>query len=437
MTDEYKEAQSRLKALGIDVPDLGIPSPYVDFLSTVNSEGKENIIPCQENVTRAIRSMRSVRFDSFKQKYEIKRSESWEAREDYHDMELHSQMSVSFPFLAKQGIGAVCDAITLVGSENTYDSAQDYVTALTWDEVPRLDTWLHNTYHVDDNAYHTAIGANWWKGMVKRIMYPGCKFDYALLLQGAQGVKKSTSLLTISGQKYHTEFTDLKVKDFQQDIQGKFIVEFSEGAVFTKSDQESLKSIITRQQDTYRPPYAKASRDFPRRCVFAVTANNDEILKDETGNRRWWVVVMPDKEADIDWLEENRDQLFAEAYHRLMNLKESTWEVPTDALIEQQESVRMREQNEDIFTKWYNNLYGETKNAGVTVRQAYCGVFDPRNKEGEMINPDTINIDKKTEMTIARTFKHMGLIKTRTQAEGRRTQVWVPKTPYDNGEIPF
>jgi predicted P-loop ATPase len=406
-----------------------IPTPFVDFLCKEDKQGNEHPIPCQENVIRAVRSFHIVRFDTFKQKYEIRENNKWVVREDHHDIDIHSKMSNRFQFLCKQGVGMVREALTMIGYENAYDSAQDYINGLLWDEVPRLDSWLHNTYHVEDNEYHRKIGSNWVKGLVKRILVPGSKFDYALLLQGPQGIKKSTSLLAIAGDKYHVEFTDLSVKEFQQDIQGKLIVEFSEGAVFKKSEQETLKSILTRQQDTYRPPYARASRDFPRRCVFAVTANNDEILKDDTGNRRWWVVLLPNEDANVEWLVENRNQLFAEARHRLIELKESTWEIPIDILKNNQEQVRQHEQDEDIFKKWYMGLMAETKNEGVTARQAYCGVYQPRNRDGYLIDSDSVSINKKIEMSITRVFKHLGLHKKRLQQAGYRENTWFPKEP--------
>jgi len=212
-------------------------------------------------------------------------------------------------------------------------------------------------------------------------------------------------------------------------------VEFSEGAVFTKSDQETLKSIVTRQQDTYRPPYARASKDFPRRCVFAVTANNDEILKDDTGNRRWWVVFLPDQDADLDWLQETRDQLYAEAYHRVMTLKESVWEIPADSLKTHQDQARMREQNEDIYELWYRGLSDQEKAQGVTARQAYCAVIEPRDKNGDPIDENHVNIEKRVEMTITRIFKHLGLKKHRLGRGDTREIRWCATDPLDTMEV--
>ena len=102
----------------------------IEFIYTTDAKGNERPISCQENVTRVVRSLNRVRFDTFKNKYEMKNGDVWEVRDDHHDIELHSELSKLHTFLAKQGIGAVRDAITLVGHENSYDSAQGYVQSL-------------------------------------------------------------------------------------------------------------------------------------------------------------------------------------------------------------------------------------------------------------------------------------------------------------------
>src|ERR1019366_5023328 len=112
-------------------------------------------------------------------------------------------------------------------------------------------------------------------------------------------------------------------KDFFMQFQGKLFVEFSEGETLNRTETKKMKAIITTQFDRYRPPFGRSSQDFPRRCVFAMTTNQEEYLKDETGNRRWLPVRLVKKTADTEWLAENREQIFAEAYHRVITLKET------------------------------------------------------------------------------------------------------------------
>lgn len=430
-----KKKKPKVQTEPILPAQAGEKQTFVEFLTTEDKKGNEIIVPCQENVTRALRSFNCIRYDTFRAKYEIHKNGSWEVRDDHHDVWLYSRMANRFPFLSSRSMNNIKEAVTLIGFENAYDSAQEKLKSLVWDKTPRLDTWLHHTYGVEDSEYHAKVGANWLKGMAKRIMQPGCKFDFAIILHGAQGIRKSMSLLILAGEENHIEFTKLAEREFEQNIQGKTLVEFSEAAVFYKSDQETLKSILTRQKDSYRPPYARSTRDFPRRCVFAVTANADEVLKDDTGNRRWWPIFCGKNTADTDWLSENRDQLFAEARDRVMVLKETVWEVPEEALLLNQEAVRMREQDEDIISDWFKKLSEQEKANGVTIRDAFVTVYAPVNRDGIPIPKENVPISKRSEMSIARIFRTIGLGKKRVQVNKEQKTRWFEKDVMEGMEI--
>src|ERR1019366_4581729 len=246
----------------------------------------------------------------------------------------------------------VGDAIRLISRENQFDSAIDYIKSLKWDKTNRLDSWLHDVYGVSKNEYHTAVGSNWLKGLVKRITQPGCKFDYVLVLEGEQGTKKSTSLGILGGDWHVETVMSTDSKDFYMQFQGKAIVEFSEGETLTRTEVKRMKAIITTQVDKYRPPYEALSQDFPRRCVFAMTTNQSEYLKDETGNRRWLPITLL-KEADVEWLRANRDRLFAEAYYRLTTENETVHEFPLLATADQQAARRLDEPYTEDICRWY------------------------------------------------------------------------------------
>lgn len=418
------------------------------LMSVKNKDGETVYLPNDENILYILGHHKVAKWDDFKCRPYLKVDGVWLLRDDGRDGELYSWLVRKYPFLAKVTVQRVGALITMSQYRNRYDSAKDYLAGLTWDGEARLDHWLHKTFHVDDDTFNQTIGKNWWMGMVSRILVPGNKFDHGLIIQGGQSIGKSTAFLTIAGESNHVEFTDLKIKELQQDIQGKLIAEFAEAAIFSKHDQESIKSIVSRQEDTFRIPYERNSRDFPRRCVFAVTANNDDLLKDQTGERRWWPVMLPDdmrvypprRTADIEWLRENRDQLFAEAKVRFQN-GESYWEVDVKELGVRQESIRTTEQDEELVWGWYHLLGEQRQDAGVSLREAYVGAYK-RDSRGEPLDIGSVSIKKADEMRMGRILRRMGLVK-RKQHGG--LQKWYPSdafiplkiAPVMGQEMPF
>jgi hypothetical protein len=188
-------------------------------------------------------------------------------------------------------------------------------------------------------------------------------------------MRKSTSLATLGGEWYVETVFAPDNKDFFMLLSGKFIVEFSEGETLSRTEAKRLKAVITMQHDKYRPPYERVAKEFPRQCVFAMTTNQDQYLKDETGNRRW-LPIHCEKNADIEWLQENREQLFAEAYHRVIVKREKTWEFPEEETRAQQEARQTTDPRaEQIFEWYFKTLTEKEREAGITTRQAYvCGV---------------------------------------------------------------
>lgn len=365
------------------------------------------------------------RYDSFKNTLEMRDGDTWREFETTDAIVVQTKISITYSFFQKVGKDMVFDAIMKVMKAHTFDSASEFLVSLVWDSVPRLDTWLTHTYGVPENEYHRAVGANWIKGLVKRIIQPGSKFDYVLVLEGPQGSKKSTSLAVL-GQSWHVEtIINTETKDFFMQFSGKAIIEFSEGETLNRTDVKRMKAIITMQADKYRPPYERVSREFPRRCVFAMTTNEEEYLKDETGNRRWFPVKLEFPEANITWLAEHRDQLLAEAYHRVIILKETTYEFPKEESLAAQSARRIHDPNTDLICHWYYNLLSSLqRDEGVTVQQIYKDVLNEKSFS-------TRPLGKYDEMCIAGVLKEsLKLVKRDTMQNGIRAKRW-----YDDNHI--
>lgn len=165
---------------------------------------------------------------------------------------------------------------------------------------------------------------------VARIYRPGAKADCCLILEGPQGIKKSTALRTLAGEYFTDELADLGSKDAALQIRGVWIVEISELDSLARSEIASIKAFMSRTADRFRPPFGKRVIECPRQCVFAGTVNHTEYLRDETGARRFWPVLCG--AIDIEALARDRDQLWAEAKSRYSSGEK--WWLDTSALVE-------------------------------------------------------------------------------------------------------
>jgi len=397
----------------------------LELLFTLNKDGDKVFIQNTENMCRILRKhpdfQGRLHYDVFKNTLEIFKNNCWTGIEDNDSVNYQTKIQILFSCFAKVGKDMVYDAMIKVAKENTVDSASDYIRSLHWDGTDRLSSWLTKTYGTPNDKYHQAVGSNWLKGLVKRITEPGCKFDYVLVLEGEQGTKKSTSLYILGGNWHVETAMSTDSKDFFMQFAGKAIVEFSEGETLSRTEVKRMKAIITMQTDKYRPPYERSSQEFPRRCVFAMTTNQTEYLKDETGNRRWLPVTVALPEANIEWLAANRDQLFAEAYHRVANLKETTYDFPKEEMLEAQEKRRIQDANTDLVTDWYfNTLTNSQREEGITIQQVYKVLNG--NWSGKPLT-------KYEEMTISTVLKKsLKLSNERVSVGGARCTKWFDRT---------
>lgn len=218
--------------------------------------------------------------------------------------------SNGMPAIAK---GTVQDAILHIAEKNRFDPVTDYLAGLKWDGIERLSASPEHIFRCSNiTPYHPAVFRMFMIAAAARALQPGCKADYMLILEGAQGCGKSTACSILGGQHFSDSLPqNMTSKDALIHMIGPWIIEIGELAGLKYHDQNALKAILSRTEDTFRPPYGRAEITVKRRFVTIGTTNQREILRDPTGGRRYWPLVVG--EIDLDRLRRERDQLWAEA----------------------------------------------------------------------------------------------------------------------------
>jgi hypothetical protein len=210
------------------------------------------------------------------------------------------------------GVTSAASAAQCVGHEKPFHPIRQYLSSLRWDGEKRLSRWLTTYLGVEWSEYTAAVGSKWLISAIARVQHPGCQVDTCLVLEGEQGIRKSSALRILAGDEWFTDqLSDLSNKDSSQDLNGKWIVEFSDLGQMSRAEAGVLKAFLSRRVDHYRQSYGRRTADFPRQCVFAASTNKDNWAGDETGGRRFWPVRCG--EIDITALARDRDQLLAEA----------------------------------------------------------------------------------------------------------------------------
>lgn len=209
--------------------------------------------------------------------------------------------------------------MTKTADDRSFNPIRHYLCRIPcWDGISRVETLLIDYLGAEDNPYVLAVTRKTLCAAVQRILFPGCKFDCMLVLDGPQGIGKSTLIAKLGGKWFSDSLNlnDTKDKTAAEKLQGYWLIEIGELAGMRKTEVETLRSFLSRQNDIYRAAFGRRPVPHPRQCIFIGTTNAEEgYLRDTTGNRRFWPVKVRGFADKHPWdlTDKDVEQIWAEA----------------------------------------------------------------------------------------------------------------------------
>ena len=266
--------------------------------------------------------LKDIVFNQHLDGMEIKGSVPWKHPSkfwrDADDAQLISYVDENYGSFSQRNFDI---AVAKVTDDRSYHPIREFLQALPeWDKVERVDTLLIDYLGAADNKYVRAVTRKTLCAAACRVLNPGCKFDTMLVLNGSQGIGKSTLIAKLGGEWFSDSLSlnDTKDKTAAEKLQGYWILEIGELAGLRKAEVETLRSFLSRQNDIYRASFGKRTTPHPRQCVFFGTTNAESgYLRDTTGNRRFWPVKTLGGGSKRSWdvTQEDVLQIWAEVMH--------------------------------------------------------------------------------------------------------------------------
>ena len=299
---------------------INISNALTNASLEITTDEKGKVIQTLENLEKIILSITPIAYNELTDIIEIRDKQGKIKPLDKRDKELF-RMEIEKRFKFKAKVIDLDTAIVSASDKFRYHPIKNQIIAVCWDEQPRAETFFIDVLGVEDNVYNRECTRKWLLASLTRLFDNGVKFDEMIILQGGQGIGKSTTLQRLS-LGYYTDITEKISDEVTFKVMRTWLVELSELSTMMKTDSDSFKAWLSATKDTVRKKYGSDPNDYPRTFTVLGTTNNKEILKDRTGNRRYWLMYCDkDKIKSTIWSLDNKYmlQLWSEVYQWYLN----------------------------------------------------------------------------------------------------------------------
>ena len=396
-----------------------------------------------------------IRFNEFAQQLYLCGNVPWEKEDNCRAWSSHDDSALFSLIQADYGLKSrqdFADALKNVSMRNKFHPVRELLDSLTWDGKEHIRSLLPEYLGAADSDYTYQVMRLWMLGAVSRVYKPGSKFDYTIILQGSQGIGKSTflKLMALDDSWFNDSLDSLDSDKAVQSLTGSWIIELAElkSLARTAGGVESVKRFLTATQDKYRIPYERRADTFYRQCVFAGTTNKDDFLQDETGNRRFLIVQTgvkkPSKSLFVPEIMDTIKQAWAEAVHIWKNEKPQL--ILPEAYMQEAKELQEANMADDgkrgIIQEY---LEGKTQVCAREIWEKALGEnVSPRKYQITEINDIIAKVPGWKKLKSPRNFegygKQRGFQKTVLQTENEKAtnfSEFVPTSRQEQMEIPF
>ena len=266
-------------------------------------------------LTQSVKYKGKFRYNDFTKQKEFK-------GRDFNDFDLNILYNDVDRDLDLSSHNKIDSALMEVFDMNKYNPIIEYLNSVTWDDKKRVESLFIDLLEADNTELNRYMTKVWFIAAVKRIFEPGCKFDNMLVLQGEQGIGKSSICDLISlGYSNNVSLNEIGNKDLINKLNRTWIAVVDELDSFSKKEMSNIKTFISNTKDTARLAFGRNADTYLRHCVFIGSTNDSTFLRDNTSmvERRFWVIKCNKTSKDgriFDVLtQEYIDQLWAESVY--------------------------------------------------------------------------------------------------------------------------